>query len=182
MSHILRSSARLDQARFRDGGRRSSQNAKPQMGGDRALDEPDPLEAYGIGSQLGEQSSPSSEEHGLDVDLQLVDQAQPQRLVCGFGATPDVDDFVPGDSLRLYDRCLHVWYECESGRAATRTPRGRCVGTNTGILKGGSSPQPFRWSYIARPATTAPEFPRTSSIIDGSPPGRRTASPPVPKG
>src|SRR6266540_4485482 len=64
---------------------------------------------------------------------------------------------------------------------ATRTSRGRCVGTKTGILNGGSSPQPCTWSYTPRPATTAPAAANNSSIIQRSPPGRST-SPPVPSG
>src|SRR6266511_3578814 len=64
---------------------------------------------------------------------------------------------------------------------ATRTSRGRCVGTKTGILNGGSSPQPCTWSYTPQPATTAPAAANNSSIIQRSPPGRST-SPPVPSG
>src|SRR6266498_1447057 len=64
---------------------------------------------------------------------------------------------------------------------ATRTSRGRCVGTKTGILNGGSSPQPCTWSYTPRQATTAPAAANNSSIIQRSPPGRST-SPPVPSG
>jgi hypothetical protein len=51
------------------------------------------------------------------VEVELVDQAEPQRLVHGAGATHEVDVLVPGRHLRLRDRDLDVRDEGEAGRA-----------------------------------------------------------------
>jgi Luciferase-like monooxygenase len=99
-------------------GHWSAQNPELQMGGDRSFDERHPLELDRAGAHLRKQSGAATEEHRFDVDAELVDQAQLQRLVCGAGTSCDVHVFVASGRLRLDDRSLDVGDERKRSSAS----------------------------------------------------------------
>src|SRR6266545_2081818 len=77
---------------------------KLEMRDARRLDHPRRLELGRVGAELVEEPDAAAQEHGDEVDLQLVEQPGLQVLLRDVGATRERDVLVPGGRASLLER------------------------------------------------------------------------------
>jgi len=110
------------------------------MGGALALDQPAPLKPDRVAAHVGEQPGTPAEQHRLDMDVEFVRPASRNAWSATLVPPPMYTSLSPAAAFARVIAASTPGTKVNVVAPATRTCRGRCVTTKTGLWRWPTSP------------------------------------------